>query len=109
MAMAQVQDLVLDKVINRLKREFPIKRAYLFGSRARGDYHKKSDYDLLIIVEESSDSKVDREVKALELIKDLDISADIFIYTQSEFVDWKDDFGSIPERAVSLGQELPLA
>jgi predicted nucleotidyltransferase len=32
-----------------LKANFPIERVILFGSRARGDFHKYSDVDLLLI------------------------------------------------------------
>ena len=36
------------------------------------------------------------------------ISADVFVYSQREFDDWKDDFSSIPETAINTGREIDL-
>ena len=37
--------------IKILKEKFKPQKIILFGSRARGDNHKESDYDLLIVAE----------------------------------------------------------
>jgi hypothetical protein len=36
------------------------------------------------------------------------VDADFFSYSQIDFNDWKDDFGSIPEVASSTGLEFNL-
>ncbi len=38
--------ILLDRIVPALNPE----AVYLFGSRARGDFHEDSDYDLLVIV-----------------------------------------------------------
>jgi predicted nucleotidyltransferase len=35
--------------INRVKKKYKIEKAILFGSRARGDNLKQSDYDILAL------------------------------------------------------------
>lgn len=37
------------KILQKLKKKFQVKKAILFGSRARGDHMKHSDYDLIIV------------------------------------------------------------
>jgi len=44
-------DQILQAIINELGRHKVIKRAILFGSRARGDYKHNSDIDLAIYCE----------------------------------------------------------
>ncbi|MEK6954645.1 MAG: nucleotidyltransferase domain-containing protein [Candidatus Micrarchaeota archaeon] len=39
----------LNDVLKKLKAKFKPEKMILFGSRARGDYLKESDYDLLLI------------------------------------------------------------
>ncbi len=35
--------------VRRLKKQFPVKEVYLFGTWAKGEVHEGSDIDLLII------------------------------------------------------------
>ncbi len=53
-------DKVLTIFLKKLNSKFGsnLKKVLLFGSRARGDFEERSDYDLLIIFE-----KVSREIK----------------------------------------------
>ncbi|MEA4825341.1 MAG: nucleotidyltransferase domain-containing protein [Clostridium sp.] len=41
------------KFIEKINENYKIKFAYLFGSRARGDFHKESDIDLALYFEEN--------------------------------------------------------
>lgn len=50
---------ILEKVRKSIKNSDPNASAYLFGSRARGDHKKDSDWDILILVDEE---KVTNEV-----------------------------------------------
>jgi len=40
--------LVLDEIVNRIKKEVNPRKIILFGSRARGDAHKNADIDLAV-------------------------------------------------------------
>jgi len=47
------QDKILELFVNKLRESFPkaLKKIILFGSHARGDFVKYSDYDLLVILD----------------------------------------------------------
>ncbi|WP_374074201.1 nucleotidyltransferase domain-containing protein [Bdellovibrio bacteriovorus] len=103
-----VADANLSNIIRILTKEFHPKRILLFGSRARGDHHSGSDYDLVLIDAVSSLPKVERMQRASDLLYPLGVTADVFFYSEEEFNDWKDEFSSIPEIASREGLELDL-
>ena len=80
-------DPVLSEVVRRLVDEFHPKRIYLFGSRARGDAHDDSDYDLMLVVEERAGAPGDMERCAYDVLSGLGISKDVVIMT-SYYFDW---------------------
>ncbi len=77
------QDLIIDKIKNTIHRKDPHAEAYLFGSRARGDFHASSDWDVLILVDAE---KVTNEIedKFREELYDIEIESgqiiSMFIY-----------------------------
>jgi len=52
------QDNILHKIFESIHLTDPNAEAYLFGSRARGDFKPESDWDVLILVD---DEKVPNE------------------------------------------------
>jgi len=76
-------------MIEKLKDRVPLHAVILFGSRARGDAHKYSDYDLLIIgdFKESFRKRWDWVIRLTP-----DVSTDLFCLTPREFSDLFDDF-----------------
>ena len=74
-------------MINRIRKAIyqadPNAEAYLFGSRARGDNHSNSDWDILILVD---DQKVTNEIedKFRDKLYDLELETgqviSVFIY-----------------------------
>ena len=54
-----------------------VKDVVLFGSRARGDFNKFSDYDVLIILRKDYSGK--DENKILDLCYDIDLKHDILL------------------------------
>jgi len=71
------------RFINLIIKKFNIKKIIIFGSFARGDYHKGSDLDL-IIVGEFKERFIDRIGKIIEL-NDSDLEIDAMVYTEEEF------------------------
>ena len=79
-----------DRIINRIKNAVrsidPVAEVYLFGSRARKDHHKGSDWDILILVDKD---KITKEIEDLFRDPLYDIELDtgqlisIFIYAKS--------------------------
>ncbi len=101
-------DKILEKIVDTLKTEFNPSRLFLFGSRALGNHRVDSDYDFVMVVPDLKNRHTS-EVKARSLILNrLGISADIFIYDQNDFDQWKDELSSIPETAVNTGKEIDL-
>jgi len=74
---------IVKRFINLIIKKFKIKKIIIFGSFARGDYHKGSDLDL-IIVGEFKERFIDRIGKIIEL-NDSDLEIDVMVYTEEEF------------------------
>lgn len=45
---------VPDRLLNQVVAVFHPRRVILFGSRARGDTHQDSDYDLMVVVDDDA-------------------------------------------------------
>jgi predicted nucleotidyltransferase len=50
---------ILSQIKTAIQEILPDAKVYLFGSRARGDWHKESDWDILVLTNE----KVNRNLK----------------------------------------------
>lgn len=104
--MAYAEDPKLQQILTTMQMHFPVHKAYLFGSRVKGTDHDDSDYDLLVVIKNSSLSRMDREILARQKIGRIGVAVDIFVYTIEEFNDWKGEISSIPETALNEGLEL---
>lgn len=101
-------DKNLKNAIRALKDEFHPSRLILFGSRAQGKATKDSDYDFVMVIPGHNENQLEDIRRARRLLVKSGLDADVFIYSQSEFDDWKEEFSSIPEIAVSTGYEINL-
>lgn len=107
--MVAKHDPKLKKIVEALKEEFNPSRLFLFGSRAGKNYRKDSDYDFVLVVPGNKKSRLTNMNKASQLLHDkFKISADVFVYSQKEFDEWKDELNSIPETALNMGREFDL-
>lgn len=92
----------IENFLKKVKREFRPDLILLFGSRARGDHLKYSDYDLLIVSEKFRGIHfLERIYQVLELW-DYDWDVDILPYTPEEFQKKKNQIG-IVNQAVREG------
>jgi len=77
----------------------------LFGSRARGDYNEDSDYDILIVTEETFPFK--EKIRISEAVRDqvvkLHIPSDIIIRSHEEVDYFRDKINSVVGEAVQEG------
>ena len=64
----------------------PIEKIVLFGSAARGDADEWSDVDLIVIKNTKK-----RFVERLVEVPSLPIHADVFVYTQKEFDEMREN------------------
>ncbi len=96
-------------ILEALKREFNPLRVFLFGSRATGNVHSDSDYDFVLVVKRTDKTRVENMRRARAVVREVaGVSADVFVYDQKEFDEYKDELSSIPETAINVGQELDL-
>ena len=100
------QDQNLNEIVSKLKNHFKPEKIYLFGSRANGTATTDSDYDLFLIIKNSNLSQIKRMQEARKILTDRTVSVDVFIYTEDEFADWKDEFSSIAHTVATEGIEL---
>ena len=77
--LSEIQNIV-DQIIHKYKPW----RIILFGSAARGEYHKVNDLDFLIIKQDVPLYGLDRMRQLDELI-DRNIAADMLVYRPDEF------------------------
>lgn len=92
---------VLDEIVARLISAYHPRRIYLFGSRARGDAHPDSDYDLL--VEIAATRAIDDRIKSFD-IPGLDVQ--LHIRSPGQIERSKDDPGTVDWDAVREGMLL---
>jgi predicted nucleotidyltransferase len=74
---------IVKRFINLIIEKFNLKKIIIFGSFARGDYHKGSDLDL-VIVGEFKDRFIDRIGKVIAL-NNSDLEIEAIVYTEKEF------------------------
>lgn len=101
-------DPLIVSIRQKLVDTFYPTRMFLFGSRASGTNRKDSDYDILLVVQEAHVSRWDNMDKARKILSSLGISGDVFVYSEQEFEEWKNELNSVAEAAYTLGVEIPL-
>jgi len=99
----------ISEIAKVIKDEFNPSRLFLFGSRANGNSHEDSDYDFVVVIPENKKSRLQNMERARNILHEkCDISADVFVYSQAEFDEWKNELNSIPETAMNTGKEIDL-
>ncbi len=87
---------------------YSVKKIILFGSRARKDFTRSSDYDILIITEATFETKEKMSLskKIREYLAKSDIDVDVVIKSDSEIQVLRDKPGSIVRNAMKEGVAL---
>lgn len=102
------KDQILNQIVQVIKADLEPSKVYLFGSRARGDHKEDSDYDVVIILDKLDQPRIEIEQRLLHLTFDISACIDFIVYTQSEFDEWKTEFGAIPYECVTEGIALDV-
>ena len=101
--------LKINLILEALKKEFNPLKVFLFGSQATGKANSDSDYDFVVIVKETNKTRIENMRRARAMVREVaGVSADVFVYDQKEFDEYKDELSSIPETALNRGRELDL-
>ena len=99
----------IDQIKEVLVGLFSPLRIFAYGSQIKGKASEQSDYDFVVVVKKTDLSRWDsHELAKREILQKFNCVADVWVYTEGDFNDWKDDFSSIPEIALNTGLELPL-
>jgi len=105
--------MIEEKIKERVQEIFKeadveVNRIILFGSKARGDWKKNSDWDLLIVVNKELVRNEKMELSHLirkELAEEY-IPCDVIIKSEKEIEYYKDFFGTVTHEALKEGVEI---
>jgi uncharacterized protein len=79
--LGETDDAMLNEIVRRLVETLQPERIYLFGSRARGETRRDSDYDLLVVVRERAGEGREMEQRAHGAMWGLRAPVDIVVMT----------------------------
>lgn len=78
-------DDALSTIVRNLKQQHPeIRRVFLFGSFARGDYTPESDVDILIVCSHLEAPFLLRSEIFMEFFRSLPFDVNLLVYTEEE-------------------------
>ncbi len=83
-----------------------VSRIILFGSRARGEAKRDSDWDVLVVVEEHVGRKKKWELAAEIRCRLRDIPIDVLIKTKGELKKYENFYGTATREALKEGVAL---
>lgn len=98
----------LKQITDALKEECNPSRKFLFGSGANGTARVDNDYDFLVAVKKATKSRTENMLRASKALEHAEAQVDVFVFSEKEFDEWKNELSPIPETAVNTGQEIEL-
>jgi hypothetical protein len=98
-------DPILAEVVRRLQQLYQPEKIYLFGSTARGESGPDSDYDLMVVVPDSTPVSLRDSGRAYKAIWRLGVAADVLVWSHSDFEDRLQLKASLPS---TIGREGKL-
>lgn len=97
-------DPSLTEIVRRLVEAYDPERIYIFGSSARGDSGPDSDYDLLVIVPDSTPKERSGSGLAYSVLRGTGVAADVLVWTQSAFESRRHLRASLPTTICAEGK-----
>ena len=107
--MVPVTDELLDDMVRAIVAEVDPERVILFGSRARGEAHDRSDVDLIVIEARPfgpERSRVREESRLYKATSPFRVNKDILVFTLAEADYWRDSLNHVLARALREGRVL---
>jgi predicted nucleotidyltransferase len=96
---------MIDKIVERITKEYQPKKVILFGSYAYGEPTEDSDIDILIVTQERLNHEETYKIRR-ELLRDFSISVQLISVSEEEFTETKDIVGGITYPASKYGEIL---
>ncbi|BAA29478.1 nucleotidyltransferase domain-containing protein [Pyrococcus horikoshii] len=101
MSFKQLKELV-DRIVKYLNGDVTV---ILFGSYARGDYNRTSDFDIVVISDRLDGNPLERTKPLYALNEDF-LPVDIIAYTREEFLKALENLSPTALDAISYGKVL---
>lgn len=98
------EDEILDEAVRRIRAEFAPISIILFGSRARGEAHAGSDYDLMVIREDAGTWRTPGEI--LTALRGLPAEFDVLVDSAAEWEKWRKFRPAVQYKIALEGKEL---
>lgn len=95
-----------NQLILDIKKKFKPTSVLLFGSRAKKSANNNSDYDLIFLFQKLKKSRLSVEQDIYQYISGCGFSLDILVYSQAQYDELKNEFGSLPYEANQAHLEL---
>lgn len=108
-AVRKEKNLILTEIVSKLQKVYQPSKIYLLGSRARGDAREDSDYDVMVIVDDTAPKELKSPTKAYEALWDADANVDVLIWTKEAFDKRLHIANSLPAEIERSGQTLYVA
>ena len=108
-ASPSADDPILAEVVRRLQELYLPEQIYLFGSVARGESGPDSDYDLMVVVPDSTPVSLRDSGRAYKAIWGLGVATDVLVWTHSDFEERLQLKASLPSTIAREGKLLYAA
>lgn len=90
--------------LTKVQKKYPLKKALLFGSRARGDYFLDSDVDVILVSEHFAGRATERMSDVIPLWT-ASVDIEPLCYTPEEFNKKKKQIGLV-QQAIKEGRDV---
>jgi len=98
-----IDDAMISKAIDLLRRAAPGATIIVFGSWARGEAKEDSDLDVLVIEPEVT-SQLEEAVRLRDVLRPLGIGVDVLVVSRRTFEYWADTPNTIYNEALREGR-----
>jgi len=98
-----IDEATIAKAADLLRNAAPRARVILFGSHARGQAGPDSDLDFLV-VEPTLKARRDEMVRLRDVLRPLQVSADVLVTSEHTFQKWADTPGTVFYEASRQGR-----
>lgn len=75
----------LREIKARLQAALAPRQIYFFGSYAYGTPQTHSDIDLVVVIDDTSETPFERDARAYRALRGIGVPKDVMVYTVSEF------------------------
>ena len=104
--MSAEMEILVKEMTRRLVAELQPSQIFLFGSHAWGQPNEDSDVDLFVIVPDGDQSRMERELRARRCLRDLHVSKDVLVQTQTEVDHASRVYASLESEILERGKRL---